>query len=171
MLVEDTAEIQLDKPNLVRLEARVEGPELPAVTIRDLVPVSLRLRPDRLLVGEVRRKEAFDLLQALNTGHEGSISTVHANSARLALSRLANCVLESGVELPLSAVRASIADSVNLVVHLACRASKQIVSEVVRIDGLDESSGRYELSTIRFPPESCSAWAGIPTRGRVRAGV
>jgi pilus assembly protein CpaF len=148
VLIEDTAEIQLDKPNLVRLEARVERPGLPAITIRDLVRVSLRLRPDRLLVGEVRGKEAFDLLQALNTGHEGSISTVHANSAALALSRLANCVLESGVELPLPAIRRSIADSVSLVVHLARRAGKRLVSELVQIEGLDEASGRYELKTL-----------------------
>ena len=80
-VIEDTAEIQLSKPNLVRFEARGPRPDLPAVTIRDLVKMSLRLRPDRILVGEVRGGEAFDLLQALNTGHSGSVSTIHANSA------------------------------------------------------------------------------------------
>src|SRR5215471_4081715 len=87
VLIEDTAEIQLDKPNLVRFEARRGQPDQPAVTIRDLVRASLRHRPDRILLGEVRGGEAFDLLQALNTGHSGSLSTIHANSAQQAIGR------------------------------------------------------------------------------------
>ena len=100
VLIEDTAEMQVDKPNIVRFEARREQPDLPAVTIRDLVRAALRHRPDRIILGEVRGGEAFDLLQALNTGHSGTLSTIHANSAAQALNRLASCVLQSGVELP-----------------------------------------------------------------------
>ena len=95
VVIEDTAEIRLDKPNLVRFEARRAQADMPAVTIRDLVRASLRHRPDRLIIGEVRGAEAFDLLQALNTGHAGSLSTIHANSAAQALTRLVNCVLQA----------------------------------------------------------------------------
>ena len=110
VLIEDTSEIQMTKPNLVRFEARREQPGLPAVTIRDLVRATLRHRPDRIILGEVRGGEAFDLLQALNTGHSGTLSTIHANSASQALSRFTSCVLESGVELPYHAIRSNIGD-------------------------------------------------------------
>src|SRR5713101_9281603 len=103
IVIEDTSEIQMNKPNLVRFEARREQPGLPAVTIRDLLRATLRMRPDRILLGEVRGEEAFDLLQALNTGHAGSLSTIHANSAPQILTRLTNCVLMSGIELPYAA--------------------------------------------------------------------
>ena len=111
VVIEETAEIHLDKPNLVRLEARraqaplgQEAP-LPPVTIADLVRATLRHRPDRILVGEVRGSEAFDLLQALNTGHLGSLTTIHANSAEQALTRLAHCVLTANVGLPHQSIR------------------------------------------------------------------
>ena len=100
VLIEDTSEIAIAMPNLVRLEARRTQPDLPAVTIRDLLRQTLRLRPDRIILGEVRGAEAFDLLQALNTGHTGTLSTIHANSARLAISRLRTCVAMAGVEIP-----------------------------------------------------------------------
>src|SRR4029453_17089735 len=100
IVIEDTSELQIDKPNLVRLEARRQQPDLPAVTIRDLLRTTLRLRPDRILLGEVRGGEAFDLLQALNTGHSGIVSTIHANSAAKAIARFTTCVLQSDVELP-----------------------------------------------------------------------
>src|SRR5207247_116628 len=105
VLIEDTAELQLEASNLVRFEARREQNGLPAVSIRDLLRATLRHRPDRILLGEVRGGEAFDLLQALNTGHSGTMSTIHANSAEQALSRFASCVLQSGVDLPYAAVR------------------------------------------------------------------
>jgi pilus assembly protein CpaF len=104
ILIEDPAEIQIQKDNLVRLEARHAQPQLPAVTMRDLLNAALRLRPDRIVVGEVRRGEAFDLLQALNTGH-CTLSTIHANTAQLAVSKFATCVLMSGIELPLQSDR------------------------------------------------------------------
>jgi pilus assembly protein CpaF len=95
VLIEDTAEIQLEAKNLVRLEARREQPPIQAVTIRDLLKATLRLRPDRIVLGEVRGGDAFDLLQALNTGHSGSLSTIHANSAGQAIARFTTCVLQS----------------------------------------------------------------------------
>src|SRR5262249_43859276 len=110
LIIEDTAEIQIQTPNLVRFEARVEQNGFPAVTIRQLLKASLRHRPDRILLGEIRGGEAFDLLQLLNTGHSGTISTVHANSAVQALSRFTSCGLESGVDLPYRAIKTNIAD-------------------------------------------------------------
>ncbi|MBW8863299.1 MAG: CpaF family protein, partial [Acidobacteria bacterium] len=125
VLIEETAEIHLDKPNLLRLEARRaqmplghETP-LPAVTIADLLRATLRHRPDRIIVGEVRGAEAFDLLQALNTGHLGSLSTIHANSADQALTRLAHCVLTANVGLPHRSIREAIALAIHMVVHIA----------------------------------------------------
>ena len=148
VVIEDTSEIQIDKPNLVRLEARREQPEWPAITIRDLLRATLRLRPDRILLGEVRGAEAFDLLQALNTGHSGIVSTIHANSATQTLARLATCVLMSSVELPHKAVRSNIGDAVHLVVHIERRHGRRFVTEVIRIAGYQPAEDRYELETI-----------------------
>lgn len=108
LLIEDTAELNIRKNNLVRFETRREQTGLPAVTVRDLLKAALRHRPDRIIVGEVRGGEAFDLLQALNTGHAGSLCTLHANSARQAVTRFADCVLQSGIELPHRAIMANI---------------------------------------------------------------
>ena len=148
VLIEDTAEMQVDKPNIVRFEARREQPDLPAVTIRDLVRAALRHRPDRIILGEVRGGEAFDLLQALNTGHSGTLSTIHANSAAQALNRLASCVLQSGVELPYAAIRSAIADSIQLVMHIARRDGQRTVNELLRIDGYDHADEAYRLRTL-----------------------
>src|SRR5580658_2326749 len=148
VLIEDTAEIQLDKPNLVRFEARREQPDLPAVAIRDLVRASLRHRPDRVLLGEVRGGEAFDLLQALNTGHSGSLSTIHANSATLALSRLASCVLQSGIDLPFKAIKANIGDSINLLAHIERRHARRYVSEVLQLNGYSPAEDQYSTTPI-----------------------
>ena len=101
LVIEDTAEIHLPQENLVRFEARREQNGVPAVAIRDLLKAALRHRPDRLMLGEIRAGEAFDLLQLLNTGHSGTLSTIHANSAKQGLARFTSCVLQSGVELPL----------------------------------------------------------------------
>jgi pilus assembly protein CpaF len=164
VLIEDTAEIKLEKPDLVRLEARGERRELPAVTIRDLVKVSLRLRPDRILVGEVRGSEAFDLLQALNTGHSGSLSTIHANSAVQALGKLANYVLLAGVELPYAAIQANIAESVDLVVQVARIGGKRHVTEVVLVDGFDHTSGKFALRTVYKEDSSNNAMSESPSK-------
>ena len=143
VLIEDTSEIQITKPNLVRFEARREQPGVPAVTIRDLVRATLRHRPDRIILGEVRGGEAFDLLQALNTGHSGTLSTIHANSASQALSRFTSCVLESGVELPYQAIRSNIGDAVHLLIHLERRDGRRIVSEALQLERFDPQQDRY----------------------------
>ena len=138
--VEDSAELRLNHWNLVRLESRIPNVEGKGrITIRDLVINSLRMRPDRIIVGECRGGEAWDMLQAMNTGHEGSLTTIHANSPRDALSRLENMVLMAGFELPVSAIRDQIVSSVDLIVHLTRMAdgSRKItqISEVVGKEG------------------------------------
>src|ERR1700724_3771883 len=110
VLIEDTAELQLDAPNLVRFEARRAQTDVPPITNRAVLRAPLRHPPDRILVGAVRGGEAFDLLQALNTGHSGTLSTIHANAADQALSRFTSCVLQSGVDLPYGAIRSGISE-------------------------------------------------------------
>ncbi|MHB8616514.1 MAG: CpaF family protein [Candidatus Acidiferrales bacterium] len=148
LLIEDTSEIQLEKPNLVRFEARQAQPDLPAVTIRDLLKASLRHRPDRIILGEIRGGEAFDLLQLLNTGHSGTLSTVHASSATQALARFTSCVLQSGIELPYRAIKSNIADSLNILIQLERRPGKRFVSEVIGIHGYNAEADRYDLSSV-----------------------
>jgi pilus assembly protein CpaF len=133
---------------LVRFETRREQVGLPAVTIRDLLKASLRHRPDRILLGEIRGAEAFDLLQLLNTGHSGTISTVHANSAQQALSRFTSCVLQSNVELPYRAIKSNIADSVNLLIHVARRPGRRFVSEILKITAYDPEGDRYSYDRV-----------------------
>jgi pilus assembly protein CpaF len=154
VLIEETAEIHLNKPNLVRFEARraqiplgQEQP-LPAVTISDLVRATLRHRPDRIIVGEVRGPEAFDLLQALNTGHLGSLSTIHGNSAPQALSRLAHCVLAANVGLPHASTREAIAFAINMIVHVARIDGSRRVTDVVRVKAYDAENDRFVFETL-----------------------
>jgi pilus assembly protein CpaF len=148
IVIEDTSEIQIDKPDLVRLEARREQPNFPAVTIRTLLRASLRMRPDRILLGEVRGDEAFDLMQALNTGHQGTLSTTHANSAALSLTRFATCVMMAGIELPHRTVRANIGEALHLLVHLERRKGRRVVAQVLRVTAYDSTSDRYALETV-----------------------
>ena len=137
--VEDAVELTLDLPNLVRLEARPANTEgTGEVTIRDLVRNSLRMRPNRIVVGEVRGWETIDMLQAMNTGHEGSLSTVHANTPRDALRRLETMTLLGGVDLPLRAIREQIASSIDLIVHLARDAhGRRFVAEIAEVEGME----------------------------------
>src|SRR5437879_8712401 len=117
--IEDAAELQLQQPHVINLEARPPNAEGSGeVRIRDLVRNALRMRPDRIIVGEVRGPEALDMLQAMNTGHEGSMTTVHCNSPRDALSRLETMVLMAGYDLPVRAIRTQIASAIDLIVHL-----------------------------------------------------
>ncbi|HEY3396535.1 MAG TPA: CpaF family protein [Armatimonadota bacterium] len=138
--IEDAAELQLQQPHVVTLESRppnVEGRG--SISIRDLVRNSLRMRPDRIVVGEVRGGEALDMLQAMNTGHDGSLSTLHANSPRDALARLETMVLMAGMELPMRAIREQIAGALHLIVQQARLrdGSRRIiaVTEVQRMEG------------------------------------
>src|ERR687897_394581 len=151
IVIEETAEIHLNKPDMLRLEARraqaplgQEAP-LPPVTIADLLRASLRHRPDRILVGEVRGPEAFDLLQALNTGHLGSLSTIHANSAEQALTRFAHCVLTANVGLPHRSVREAIALAIHVIAHIARIDGLRRVTEIVNVRGYDVESDRFLL--------------------------
>jgi len=151
VLIEETSEVMIEKPNLVRFEARRaqtplggEAP-LPAVTIADLLRATLRHRPDRILVGEVRGSEAFDLLQALNTGHLGSLSTIHANSAEQALTRFAHCVLTANVGLPHAATREAIAFALHLVVHIARVGARRVISELVVLRGYEPATDSFRL--------------------------
>jgi len=148
LLIEDTSEIQMDQDNLVRFEARQSQNGLPAVSIRDLLKAALRHRPDRIILGEIRGGEAFDLLQLLNTGHSGSLSTVHATSARQALARFTSCLLQSGVDLPYKAIKTNIGDSVNVVVQLERRPGRRFVSEVVEINRYDPDLDEYDFGVI-----------------------
>jgi len=148
LLIEDTAEIQMSQPDLVRFEARQAQNGVPAVPIRDLLKAALRHRPDRLILGEIRGGEAFDLLQLLNTGHSGTLSTIHANSARQGLARFTSCVLQSGVELPYRAIKTNIADSLNVVVHIERRPGHRFISEVIEINGYDPDTDLYDFGAV-----------------------
>ena len=148
LLIEDTSEIRLNKPNFVRFEARQAQSDLPAITIRDLLKASLRHRPDRIILGEIRGGEAFDLLQLLNTGHSGTLSTVHASSAAQALARFTSCVLQSGIELPYRAIKSNIADSLNVLIQLERRSGKRFISETLEICGYNSENDRYDLSSF-----------------------
>jgi pilus assembly protein CpaF len=152
LLIEDTAEIQLAHENMVRFEARREQNGMPAVSIRDLLKAALRHRPDRILLGEIRSGEAFDLLQLLNTGHSGTISTIHASSARQGLSRFASCVLQSGVEIPYRAIKTNIADSLNVVVQIERRPGRRFISEVLEINNYDPDADLFDFCAIYVAP-------------------
>jgi pilus assembly protein CpaF len=137
--IEDAAELQLNQPHVVRLESRPPNLEgLGQITIRDLVRNSLRMRPDRIVVGECRGPEALDMLQAMNTGHDGSLTTIHANSARDALSRIETMVLMAGFDLPVRAIREQVSSAVNIVVQVArLRDGSRKVTSVSEIVGME----------------------------------
>ena len=152
--IEDSAELQIRNiRNLVRMETRnanVEGCR--EITVRDLIKTSLRMRPDRIIVGEVRGGEAFDMMQCLNTGHDGSMSTGHANSSRDMLSRLENMIL-MGIEIPLEAIRQQIASGIDIIVHLGrLRDKTRKVLEIAEVRGFEK--GEIVLSPLyRFEEE------------------
>jgi pilus assembly protein CpaF len=154
LLIEDTAEIQLRHANLVRFEARQEQNGVRAVAIRDLLKAALRHRPDRMLLGEVRGGEAFELLQLLNTGHSGTLSTIHANSARQGLARFTSCVLQSGVELPYRAIRRNIGDSLNVVIHVERRPGRRFISEVLEINSYNTEADLFDYCAVFQKEES-----------------
>ncbi len=146
--VEDAVELRLHQRHVIRLESRpanIEGKGM--VPIRDLVRNSLRMRPDRIVVGEVRGGEALDMLQAMNTGHEGSLSTLHANSPRDALARLETMVLMAGMDLPIRAIREQVASALDLIVHLSrLRDGSRRVTEISEVVGME--SDTITLSTL-----------------------
>jgi pilus assembly protein CpaF len=159
--IEDAAELQLRQRHVARLEARPAGPDGKEVTIRDLVISSLRMRPDRLVVGEVRGPEALDMLQAMNTGHDGSMTTLHANKPRDAIARIETLVLMAGYDLPLRAIRAQITSAINVVVHLErLRDGSRKVVQISEVTGMEEDVVTMQ-DVFRF------VQTGIDATGRV----
>ena len=160
--IEDAVELQMMQDHVIQLESRppnIEGKG--QVTIRDLVRNSLRMRPDRIIVGEVRGGEALDMLQAMNTGHDGSLGTVHANSPRDVLSRLETMVLMSGMELPIAAIRQQMAAAIDLIVHLArLRDGSRRVTQITEITGM-------ETDIITMQDLFVFQYAKTPAGGRV----
>lgn len=158
--IEDSAELQIRSiDNLVRLETRNAGPDgSGAITIRDLIKSALRMRPDRIVVGEVRGAEALDMLQAMNTGHDGSLSTGHANSTFDMLSRLETMVLQGAAGLPLEAIRQQIGSAVDIIIHLSrLRDKSRKTMEVVEILDYDPETRKFRTNTLyefRELPES-----------------
>lgn len=146
--IEDAAELRLNHAHLVALEARPANQEgRGRIDIRELVRNALRMRPDRIVVGECRGAEAFDMLTAMNTGHEGSLTTLHANSPRDALARLESMILMAGLDLPLSAVREHIAASVDVIVQQARLSDgRRVVTSIVEVAGME--SGRIQLQDL-----------------------
>jgi pilus assembly protein CpaF len=169
--IEDAVELQLRQSHVVRLEARpanIEGRG--EVTIRDLVRNALRMRPDRIVVGEVRGAEALDMLQAMNTGHDGSLVTVHANSPRDALARLETMVMMAGYDLPLRAIREQIASGVDVVVQLGrFRDGSRRVTQVSEIVGM-EGEVISTLDLFRMAPAGVAA-DGRPLGSLVSTGI
>jgi pilus assembly protein CpaF len=167
--IEDAVELQLRQRHVVRLESRppnIEGRG--EVTVRDLVRNSLRMRPDRIIVGEVRGSEALDMLQAMNTGHDGSISTIHCNSPRDAFSRLETMVLMTGLDLPNRAIREQIAAAIDVVVHLQRMpdGTRQVV-QVTEVTGMEgEVISASDIYSIGHRPTGVDADGVVPRRIR-----
>jgi pilus assembly protein CpaF len=167
--IEETAELRLEQRHVVRLEARPANAEgAGGVDVRTLVRAALRMRPDRLIVGEVRGGEALDMLQACNTGHDGSLSTVHANSPADAIARLETLVLYAGVPLPLAAVRAQLASAIDGVIQVARTGDgRRVITSVAELGPGDTTRPRELLHSGAdglIP-------AAVPSRPPRRGGV
>ena len=153
--IEDSAELQLQQPHVINLEARPANAEGQGeVRIRDLVKNALRMRPDRIIVGECRSGEALDMLQAMNTGHEGSMTTVHANTARDALSRLETMVLMAGFDLPVKAIREQVASALDLIMQVdRMPDGRRVVTSLTELQGLEgETILLQDIFKYRFTP-------------------
>ena len=147
VVIEDVVELKVDQPNVVRLEARSTGAN--ALKPRVMVKHALRQRPDHIILGEVRGEEAYDVLQALNTGHGGSMTTIHANSAQDALLRLASCAMEGSNDMPWSVVAANVAMAFDLIVYQARRPDRSRgVLEVIRVKGYDRVREEWDVETV-----------------------
>ena len=150
--IEDTLELKIARPNSLRFEAgQLDGNNgARKLTIRELVRHALRHRPDHIVVGEVRGGEAADLLQALNTGHGGSLTTIHANNAEAALSRLANCAMQDGGALPWEVTCRNVVDGIAMVIHLTRRDGRRFVEEAIEVGGYDSARKRFTFTAIPF---------------------
>jgi len=147
VVIEDTSELRIQKPNLLAVECQTDTFKS-AVTFDDLLKSALRWRPDRIILGEVRGTEARTLLDSLNTGHGGSLATIHANSAEKALRRFANLVMRSHAQATISDVEAEIAEAVNLVVHVERQPGRRRISEVLEIEAYDRRLQRFETTPL-----------------------
>ena len=161
--IEDSAELQLKKEHVIRLESRpanIEGKG--TVSIRDLVRNALRMRPDRIVVGEVRDEAALDMLQAMNTGHEGSLTTVHANSPREAISRIETMVLMAGMDFPMRAIREQIHQSIDLIIQQSrVRDGSRKITSIVEITGIDGDTIQIqELFRFNYSKDTSSDSVG-----------
>ncbi len=168
--IEDSAELQLQQPHVISLETRPMSAEgTGQVTIRDLVKNALRMRPDRIIVGECRAAEALDMLQAMNTGHEGSMTTVHANSSRDAISRLETMVLMAGFDLPVRAIREQIASAIDVILQVSRMPDgRRVITAVTEVQGLE---GDMILLQDIFKYRSTSAKAGSAAGELVQTGL
>jgi pilus assembly protein CpaF len=157
--IEDAAELQLQQPHVVRLETRPANLEGEGeITMRDLVKNSLRMRPDRIILGEVRGHEAVDMLQAMNTGHDGSMCTVHANRPREALTRLENMVGMAGINLPSKAVRTQIAAAIDIIIQISrMRDGMRRINSITEVTGMEgDVIVTQELFSFVFEGEEAS---------------
>ena len=145
--IEDTLELRIELPE-PRPVRGARGLQQGAVTIRDLVRHALRHRPDHIVVGEVRGGEAADLLQALNTGHGGSLTTVHANNAESALSRIASCAMQGGGELPWEVTCRGVVDGIAMVIHMTRHEGRRFAEEAVFVKGYEARNNQWHIQTI-----------------------
>ena len=147
VVIEDTAELRIRKPNVLAAECQTDTFKS-NISFDDLLKSALRWRPDRIILGEVRGKEARTLLDSFNTGHDGSLATIHANSARRALSRFANLVMRSHPQATLSDVEAEIGEAVEFIIHAERRPGRSVVREVLALKGYDRSTKQFLLEPI-----------------------
>jgi pilus assembly protein CpaF len=148
-VIEDTPELVLTRPNVFRFQSRREQKNIEEISIRDLVRAALRHRPDRILIGEVRGAEAWDFLQALNTGHPGSLCTIHAESSRKALSRLAALTLQAETEMPYRAIQTEVGELISVVVQVGRdQTGQRLITDVFEVEGFDPDRGRYDGETV-----------------------
>jgi pilus assembly protein CpaF len=154
--IEDSAELQLQQPHVVRLETRTKSVEgTGEVTIRDLLINALRMRPDRIIVGEVRGGEAQEMLQAMNTGHPGSMCTIHANNPRDALMRIENMLMLTSGDMPLAAMRRQIVSAIDVIVQLArLRSGHRCVTSITDVVGMEGDIVTTEEMWRRLPGEA-----------------
>ena len=158
--IEDTAELLIDKPNIVGFECQNDTFKK-ALSMEQLLRTALRCRPDRIIVGEVRGTEARTLLDSLNTGHSGSLATIHANSSAKALRRFANLVVHSHPQLSYADVEAEIADGVDYVVHVERQPGRRAIREVLRVDDYDRRTQRFQMEYV-FRAEEPAAAEAVP---------
>jgi pilus assembly protein CpaF len=150
VVIEDTSELHLRKPNLLSVECQTDTFKA-SITFDDLLKSALRWRPDRIILGEVRGVEARTLLDSLNTGHTGSLATIHANSAAKALRRFANLVLRSHSQATFEDVEAEIGEAVDYVVHVEREPGRRVVREVLRLEDYDRRTHQFKFETVYGP--------------------